>query len=209
MADPLRRCAWCGTDPLYVRYHDEEWGVPVHDDLTHFEFLTLEGAQAGLSWITVLRKRESYREAFAGFDPERVARFGRNDVARLLRNPGIVRNRLKVEGTVRNARAFLALRDEAGGFDPWVWCFVGGRPLQGRRRGREDVPATTAESDALSRELRRRGFTFVGSTIAYAYMQAVGLVNDHVAGCFRRRELAPTPTRSSRGASTRCRRPPG
>jgi DNA-3-methyladenine glycosylase I len=193
MADPVRRCAWCGSDPLYVRYHDEEWGVPVHDDLTHFEFLTLEGAQAGLSWITVLRKRESYREAFAGFDPERVARFGRREVTRLLRNPGIVRNRLKVEGAIRNARAFLALRDEAGDFDSWVWGF----------------PATTAGSEALSRELRRRGFTFVGPTIAYAYMQAVGIVNDHVAGCFRRRELAPTPTRSSRGASTRCRRPPG
>ena len=210
MADPFsRRCAWCGTDPLYVRYHDEEWGVPVHDDLTHFEFLTLEGAQAGLSWITVLRKRESYREAFAGFDPERVARFGRRDITRLLGNPGIVRNRLKVEGTVRNARAFLALQDEAGGFDAWVWGFVGGKPLQGRRRGLADVPATTPGSDALSRELRRRGFTFVGSTIAYAFMQAVGLVNDHVAGCFRRRELGPTPTRSSPGASTRCRRPPG
>jgi DNA-3-methyladenine glycosylase I len=191
MADPVRRCAWCGTDPLYVRYHDEEWGVPVHDDLTHFEFLLLEGAQAGLSWITILRKRESYREAFAGFDPERVARFGRTEITRLLGNPGIVRNRLKVEGAVRNARAFLSLRDEVGGFDPWVWGFAGAR------------------SDALSRELRRRGFTFVGSTIAYAYMQAVGLVNDHVAGCFRRRELATTPTRSSRAASRRCRRPPG
>jgi DNA-3-methyladenine glycosylase I len=193
MVEALSRCAWCGTDPLYVRYHDEEWGVPVHDDLTHFEFLLLEGAQAGLSWITVLRKRESYREAFAGFDPERVARFGRREINRLLGNPGIVRNRLKVEGAVRNARAFLALRDEMGGFDPWVWGFA----------------ATTPDPDALSRELRRRGFTFVGPTIAHAYMQAVGLVNDHVAGCFRRRELAPTPTRSSRGASTRCRRPPG
>jgi DNA-3-methyladenine glycosylase I len=191
MADPVRRCAWCGADPLYVRYHDEEWGVPVHDDLTHFEFLLLEGAQAGLAWITVLRKRESYREAFAGFDPERVARFGRKEITRLLGNPGIVRNRLKVEGAVRNARAFLSLRDEVGAFDPWVWGFAG------------------VESDALSRELRRRGFTFVGSTIAYAYMQAVGLVNDHVAGCFRRRELAATPTRSSRVASTRYRRPPG
>jgi DNA-3-methyladenine glycosylase I len=193
MVDALSRCAWCGTDPLYVRYHDEEWGVPVHDDLTHFEFLVLEGAQAGLSWITVLRKRESYREAFAGFDPERVARFGRREIDRLLGNPGIVRNRLKVEGAVRNARAFIALRDEMGGFDPWVWGFA----------------ATTPGSEALSRELRRRGFTFVGPTIAHAYMQAVGLVNDHVAGCFRQRELAPTPTRSSRGASKRCRRPPG
>jgi DNA-3-methyladenine glycosylase I len=191
MADPVRRCAWCGTDPLYVRYHDEEWGVPVHDDLTHFEFLLLEGAQAGLSWITILRKRESYREAFAGFDPERVARFGRAEITRLLGNPGIVRNRLKVEGAVRNARAFLSLRDEVGGFDPWVRGFVG------------------AEADALSRELRRRGFTFVGPTIVYAYMQAVGIVNDHAAGCFRRRELAATPTRSSRAVSRRCRRPPG
>jgi DNA-3-methyladenine glycosylase I len=209
MPDSRRRCAWCGTDPLYVRYHDEEWGVPVHDDRTHFEFLTLEGAQAGLSWITVLRKRESYREAFAAFDPERVARFGRREVTCLLRNPGIVRNRLKVEGAVRNARAFIALRDELGGFDPWVWGFVGGRPVQGRWRSPREVPATTPGSDALSRELRRRGFTFVGPTIAYAYMQAVGLVNDHVAGCFRRRELAPTPTRSSPAASTTRRRRPG
>jgi DNA-3-methyladenine glycosylase I len=203
------RCGWCGTDPLYVRYHDEEWGVPVHDDRTHFELLLLEGAQAGLSWITILRKRERYREAFGGFDPVRVARMGPRDVTRLLRDPGLVRNRLKLEGAIRNARAFVALQDAEGGFDPWVWTFVGGRPVQGLRKTLRDVPATTPESDALSRELRRRGFTFVGPTIAYAYMQAAGLVNDHLAGCFRRRAIAPTPTRSSRGASTRCRRPPG
>jgi DNA-3-methyladenine glycosylase I len=203
------RCAWCGTDPLYVRYHDEEWGVPVHDDRVHFESLLLEGAQAGLSWITILRKREAYRKAFAGFDPERVARLGQREVASRMRNPGLVRNRLKIQGAVRNARAFLALQEEAGSFDAWAWGFVDGRPVQGRWRSQVEVPATTAASDALSRELRRRGFTFVGPTIAYAYMQAVGLVNDHVAGCFRRRALVPTPTRSSRAASTRCRRPPG
>ncbi|HET8732421.1 MAG TPA: DNA-3-methyladenine glycosylase I [Anaeromyxobacteraceae bacterium] len=195
MPDRRTRCGWCGTDPLYVRYHDEEWGVPVHDDRTHFEFLTLEGAQAGLSWITILRKRERYRERFAGFDPERVARMGRREVESLLRDPGIVRNRLKVEGTVRNARAFLDLRDEAGSFDRWVWRFVDGRPVQGGWKHLGEVPAATPAADALSRELKRKGFTFVGPTIAYAYMQAVGLVNDHLDGCFRRRALAPGRTR--------------
>ena len=208
MREP-RRCGWCGSDPLYVRYHDEEWGVPVRDDRTHFEFLLLEGAQAGLSWITVLRKREAYRRAFAGFDPARVARLGRGDVARLLADPGIVRNRLKVESAVGNARAFLALQEEWGSFDAWVWRFVDGRPVQGRWRILADVPATTPAAEALSRDLRRRGFRFVGPTIAYAYMQATGLVNDHLAGCFRRREVSVTPTRSSRGASTTRRRPRG
>jgi DNA-3-methyladenine glycosylase I len=191
MTDRRTRCGWCGTDPIYVRYHDEEWGVPVHDDRTHFEFLTLEGAQAGLSWITILRKRERYRERFAGFDPERVARMGRREVESLLRDPGIVRNRLKVEGAVRNARAFLALQEESGSFDRWVWNFVDGRPVQGRWNSLAEVPAATPAADALSRGLKRKGFTFVGPTIAYAYMQAVGLVNDHLAGCFRRRALAP------------------
>lgn len=175
---------------MYVRYHDEEWGVPVHDDCTHFEFLILEGAQAGLSWITILRKRENYREAFADFDPERVARFGRREVTRLLRNPGIVRNRLKVESAVHNARAFLAVQDEFGGFDRYVWRFVGGRPIVNRWTDMKQVPARTPESDALSRDLKKRGFNFVGSTIIYAHMQAVGMVNDHVAGCFRHRQLA-------------------
>ncbi|HEY5900068.1 MAG TPA: DNA-3-methyladenine glycosylase I [Burkholderiales bacterium] len=184
-----QRCGWCGTDPLYMRYHDEEWGVPVHDERTHFEFLLLEGAQAGLSWITILRKREAYREAFAGFDPQRVARYGQREAARLLKNPGIVRNRLKIAAAAKNARAFLAVQDEFGGFDRYVWRFVDGRPMQNRWKAGQ-VPAKTAESDALSKDLQKRGFTFVGSTIMYAYMQAVGMVNDHTVDCFRHRELS-------------------
>jgi DNA-3-methyladenine glycosylase I len=183
------RCAWCGTDPLYVRYHDEEWGVPVHDERKHFEFLILEGAQAGLSWITILRKRENYREAFAGFDPGRVARFGKREVARLLKNPGVVRNRLKIESAIKNARAFLDVQDEFDGFDKYVWRFVGGKPIQNRRKQMRDIPATTPESDALSKDLKQRGFSFIGSTIIYAHMQAVGMVNDHVVGCFRYKQL--------------------
>jgi DNA-3-methyladenine glycosylase I len=184
------RCAWCGTDPLYVRYHDEEWGVPVHDDRRHFEFLILEGAQAGLSWITILRKRENYREAFADFGPERVARYGKRDIERLLNNPGIVRNRLKVEGAVKNARAFLEVQEEFDGFDDYVWRFVGGKPMRNRWTQMQQVPATTPQSDALSKDLKKRGFTFVGSTIVYAHMQAVGMVNDHVVDCFRHRQVA-------------------
>jgi DNA-3-methyladenine glycosylase I len=183
------RCAWCGTDPMYVRYHDEEWGVPVHDDRVHFEFLILEGAQAGLSWSTILRKREHYREAFAGFDAERVARFGARDVERLMQNAGIVRNRLKIEAAPKNARAFLAVQEAFGSFDDYVWRFVGGKPRQNRWKAMRDVPATTPESDALSKDLKRRGFTFVGSTVIYAHMQATGLVNDHVVDCFRHRQL--------------------
>ncbi|HSW52931.1 MAG TPA: DNA-3-methyladenine glycosylase I [Sulfuricaulis sp.] len=185
------RCAWCGTDPLYVRYHDQEWGVPVHDEHRHFEFLILEGAQAGLSWITILRKRENYREAFAGFDPARVARFGKREVARLLQNPGVVRNRLKIESAIKNARAFLEVQDEFDGFDNYVWRFVGGQPIRNRWKSMKQIPARTAESDALSKDLKKRGFSFVGSTIIYAHMQAVGMVNDHVVGCFRYRQLAP------------------
>jgi DNA-3-methyladenine glycosylase I len=183
------RCAWCGTDTLYVRYHDEEWGVPVHDDRKHFEFLILEGAQAGLSWITILRKRETYREAFEGFDPARVARFGRRETARLMKNPGIVRNRLKIEGAAKNARAFLAVQDEFGSFDKYVWRFVGGRPIRNRWTHMKELPARTPESDALSKDLKKRGFTFVGSTIIYAHMQAIGMVNDHLKGCFRYKTL--------------------
>lgn len=190
MAADKPRCAWCGTDPLYVRYHDEEWGVPVHDDRRHFEFLILEGAQAGLAWITILRKRENYREAFAGFDPERVARFGKRDVERLLKNPGIVRNRLKVESAVKNARAFLAVQEACDGFDAYAWRFVGGRPIRNRWAQMNQVPATTPESDALSKDLKKRGFSFVGSTIVYAHMQAIGMVNDHVVDCFRHRQVA-------------------
>ena len=182
----MTRCEWAGTDPLYVRYHDEEWGVPVHDDRHFFEMLILEGAQAGLSWITILSKREAYRKAFSGFDPRKVARFGDDKVERLLENPGIVRNRLKVAGAVKNARAFLAVQKEFGSFDAYVWRFVGEQPLRNGWRSAREIPARTAESDALSRDLKARGFTFVGSTICYAFMQATGLVNDHVAGCFRR-----------------------
>jgi DNA-3-methyladenine glycosylase I len=183
------RCAWPRTD-LDIRYHDEEWGVPVHDDRTFFEFLVLEGAQAGLSWSTILRKRERYREVFAGFDPARVARFTSARIERLLLDPGIVRHRRKVEGTVRNARAFLALQEEHGSFDAWVWRFVDGRPRDAHRRTTAEIPTRTPESDALSADLRRRGFTFVGSTICYAFMQATGLVNDHIVGCFRHAPLS-------------------
>jgi DNA-3-methyladenine glycosylase I len=190
MGGAVIRCAWCGTDPLYVRYHDEEWGVPVDDDRTLFEFLVLEGAQAGLSWLTILRKRDAYREAFAGFDPERVARFGARNVSRLLGNPGIVRNRQKIESAVANARASLRVRDELGSFAAYQWGFVDGRPRQNRPRTLRDIPAKTVESDAFSKDLKRRGFGFVGSTIVYAHMQAVGMVNDHVVGCFRRRPVA-------------------
>jgi DNA-3-methyladenine glycosylase I len=172
-----------------MRYHDEEWGVPVHDDRTHFEFLILEGAQAGLSWITILRKRENYRALFADFDPSRVACFGAREVERLLKNPGIVRNRLKVEGAIKNARAFLNVQDEFDGFDSYVWRFVGGKSIQNRWTQMKEVPATTLESDALSKDLKKRGFTFVGSTIIYAHMQAVGMVNDHVVECFRHKQV--------------------
>jgi DNA-3-methyladenine glycosylase I len=190
----VTRCAWAGSDPLYIKYHDEEWGVPVHDDRHFFEMLILEGAQAGLSWITILRKRERYRKVFAGFDPRKVARFDSGKVERLLADPGIVRNRLKVAGAVRNARAFLDVQAEFGSFDAYVWKFVGGEPLRSSRRNPKQIPATTPESDAMSRDLKKRGFTFVGSTICYAFMQATGLVDDHVAGCFRAESKA-----SSRG----------
>jgi len=189
-AEILTRCSWCGEDPLYVKYHDKEWGVPVRKDRKLFEFLVLEGAQAGLSWITVLRKREAYREAFADFDAEQVARFDARKLEQLLRNPGLVRNRLKIESTVKNARAFLEVQSEFGSFNKYQWQFVGGKPLQPARKTRRDVPATTPESDAFSKDLKRRGFSFVGSTIIYAHMQAVGMVNDHVSTCFRHAELA-------------------
>ena len=178
------RCAWART-PLGIAYHDREWGVPVHDDRVFFEFLTLEGAQAGLSWETILNKRDAYRQAFAGFDPVTVARFTPARVERLLLNPGIVRNRLKVVSTVGNARAFLAVQQECGSFDHYVWRFVGGKPRVNRWKPGGQIPARTPESDALSRDLLGRGFKFVGSTICYAFMQAVGLVNDHTVDCFR------------------------
>jgi DNA-3-methyladenine glycosylase I len=183
----MQRCSW-PQDDANIAYHDKEWGVPVHDDRVLFEFLILEGAQAGLSWSTILRKRENYRRAFAGFDPKKVARFTPAQVERLLKNDGVVRNRLKIESTVTNARAFLAVQKEFGSFDRYVWQFVGGNPIVNERRGR-DVPARTAESDALSKDLQRRGFRFVGSTIMYAFMQATGMVNDHLIRCYRYREL--------------------
>jgi DNA-3-methyladenine glycosylase I len=185
-----RRCPWAGSDPLYVAYHDEEWGVPLHDERALFELLTLEGAQAGLAWITILRKREGYRAAFDGFDAERIARYDRRRVAALLKDPGIVRNRAKVEGTVQNARALLKLRDEAGSLDKHLWSFVGGRPRVNRFRAMGDVPPETDASRAMSKDLRKRGFTFVGPTICYAFMQAAGMVNDHLVGCFRHRAVA-------------------
>jgi DNA-3-methyladenine glycosylase I len=177
------RCSWAGSDPLYVRYHDEEWGVPSHDDRHLFEMLILEGAQAGLSWITILRKRPAYRKAFDRFDPKKVARYDARKVRALLADEGIVRNRLKVEGAVKNAKAFLAVQREFGSFDAYLWRFVDGVPKNNRPRTMKDVPPRTAESDALSKDLKKRGFTFVGSTICYAFMQAVGMVNDHVATC--------------------------
>jgi DNA-3-methyladenine glycosylase I len=184
------RCGWAGEDPLYVEYHDTEWGVPVYDDRRLFEFLILEGAQAGLSWITILRKREAYRKAFADFDPEKVARFTDKKVALLLQDPGIVRNRLKVESAVRNARAFLAVQESHGSFSAYQWAFVDGKPLQNPRATLKDVPPRTPVSDAFSKDLKKRGFNFVGSTIMYAHMQAVGMVNDHVDTCFRQKPVA-------------------
>ena len=185
----VNRCAWAGSDPLYQAYHDEEWGVPVHDDRLLFEFLILEGAQAGLSWITILRKRAAYRTAFAGFDPEVVARFDQKKVEELLANPGIVRNRLKVASTISNAIAFLKVREEFGSFDAYQWRFVDGEPVQNSWRSLKDIPASTKVSDSLSHDLKQRGFSFVGSTICYAHMQAIGMVNDHTVDCFRWKEL--------------------
>ena len=185
----MKRCGWAGSDPLYVAYHDEEWGVPVHDDDTLFEFLLLEGFQAGLSWLTILRKREAFRKAFAGFDAGKVARFDRRKLDRLLQNPGIVRNRLKVEAAKKNARAFLEVQKEFGSFSVYLWEFVGGRPKKNRWKTMKDVPASTSQSDTLSKDLKQRGFSFVGSTICYAHMQAVGMVNDHLTSCFRYRQI--------------------
>lgn len=184
------RCEWCGTDSLYVEYHDKEWGVPVFDDRTLFEFLTLEGAQAGLSWITILRKREGYRKAFAGFEPTRVSEFTGRDEARLLEDSSIVRNRLKVASTISNAKSFLAVQAEFGTFSDYIWSFVDGRPIQNSWRGLKEIPARTPLADTISRDLKRRGFRFVGPTIVYAFMQATGMVNDHVVDCFRHREVA-------------------
>jgi DNA-3-methyladenine glycosylase I len=184
-----KRCAWVGSDPLFIAYHDEEWGVPVHDDRLLFEFLVLEGAQAGLSWSTILRKRDAYRRAFDGFDPRKVARYDKRKVAALLANAGIVRNRAKIESAINNAKAFLDIQAEFSSFDAYQWAFVDGRPKQNRWRAVADIPPRTTQSDAVSKDLKSRGFTFVGSTIIYAHMQAIGMVNDHVADCFRHREV--------------------
>jgi DNA-3-methyladenine glycosylase I len=189
MEDERIRCGWGTSDPLYLRYHDEEWGVPVHDDRHLFEMLILEGAQAGLSWLTVLRKRDAFRKAFDGFDPVKVSRYSGKRVEKLLQNSGIIRNRLKIEAAIRNAKAFLQVRGEFGTFDRYLWQFVGFEPIQNNWVRLKDIPAKTRESDAMSRDLKKRGFSFVGSTICYAFMQAVGMVNDHITTCFRYEEL--------------------
>jgi DNA-3-methyladenine glycosylase I len=184
----LTRCWWAGSDPLYVRYHDEEWGVPVHDDRRLFEMLCLEGAQAGLSWSTILNKRANYRAAFDDFDPGKVAAYDEGKIAALLQDPGIVRNRLKVNAFVRNARAFLQIQEAFGSFDAYIWQFVGGKPLVNAWQGMQDIPSKTPEAEAMSEDLKKRSFTFVGPTICYAFMQAVGMVNDHTVDCFRHAE---------------------
>ena len=187
---PLQRCPWLNLDkPDYVAYHDREWGVPVHDDRKHFEFLTLESAQAGLSWYTVLRKRANYRQAFAKFDPAKVARFNAAKIEQMLQDSGLIRNRRKISAAVENARHFLAIQDEFGSFSAYIWRFVGGEPLVNEFRTLADLPATSRESDALSKDLKSRGFKFIGSTVIYAHMQATGMVNDHVLDCFRRSQI--------------------
>jgi DNA-3-methyladenine glycosylase I len=188
--DTRKRCFWSEGHPLLATYHDDEWGVPVHDDVRWYEKIVLDGAQAGLSWLTILKKRDAYREAFAGFDPQVVARFGAREEEKLMRNEGIVRNRLKIRSAIGNARAFLALQKEAGSFDAYIWAHVKGRPLQSRLRRKADIPARTELSDVLSKDLKKRGFSFVGSTIVYAFMQAAGLVNDHLVDCFRYKAVA-------------------
>ncbi len=184
-----KRCPWSGEDPLMIEYHDKEWGVPVHDDRKHFEFLVLEAAQAGLSWSTVLKKREGYRKAFSDFDPKKVARFDAAKAAKLLQNPGIIRNRLKIAAAITNAKLFLEVQKEFGSFDAYCWQFVGGKPKTNRLKSLGDIVATSPESDAFSKDLKKRGFKFVGSTIIYAHMQAVGMVNDHLTSCFRYRQV--------------------
>lgn len=189
-ADDRKRCAWVtGADPMMIDYHDREWGVPVHDDRKHFEFLVLEGAQAGLSWSTILKRREGYRRAFEDFDPQKVARFTGKKIEQLIQDPSMIRNRQKIEATVRNAQHFLDIQEEFGSFDAYAWRFVDGRPLLNRRKTAKDVPATSPQSDAFSKDLKSRGFGFVGSTIIYAHMQAIGMVNDHLVDCFRYSEV--------------------
>lgn len=185
----IKRCGWCGTDPLYVAYHDNEWGVPVHNDRKLLEMLILEGAQAGLSWLTILKKRDNYRQAFHQFDPERITRYGDRDIERLLQDPGIVRNRLKIEAAIRNARGYLQIRDEHGSFSNYLWAFVDNTPIINNRESLTDIPARTSTSGRMSKALKKRGFNFVGPTICYAFMQAVGMVNDHTTDCFRYKQL--------------------
>jgi DNA-3-methyladenine glycosylase I len=191
-AKELRRCGWGESDPIYLRYHDEEWGVPVHNDRRLFEMLILEGTQAGLSWLIVLRKREEYRKVFDNFEASRVALYTEKKVQKLLSNPGIVRNRLKITAAIDNAKVFLKLQEEFGSFDKFIWSFVGGKSRQNRFRRLREIPSRTPESDAMDRELKKRGFRFVGSTICYAFMQAVGMVNDHLVSCYRHKEIATT-----------------
>jgi DNA-3-methyladenine glycosylase I len=185
----LTRCGWSTSDSLYIQYHDEEWGVPVHDDSKLFEMLILEGAQAGLSWITILRKRDAYRKAFNRFNAAKIARFDARKRRQLLANAGIVRNRLKIDAAISNAKAFLAIQEEFGSFNAYIWQFVGGSPIQNRRKSLKEIPPTTKESDLMSKDLKQRGFRFVGSTICYAFMQAVGMVNDHITSCYRYKQL--------------------
>ena len=182
-------CSWPKNDPLMLRYHDKEWGKPIYSDKKIFEFLVLESAQAGLSWLTILRKRGGYRRAFAGYEPRRVARFGKRDIVRLLKNPNIIRNKLKIEATINNAKRFLEVQKEFGTFSKYMWSFVGGRPIDGKRKSLEDLPAITKESETFARDLKQRGFKFLGPTVVYAHMQAVGMVNDHIKSCFRYKEL--------------------
>ena len=193
----LKRCNWAGTDELYLKYHDREWGLPLHDDRRLFEMLILEGAQAGLSWSTILKKRENYRRAFAQFDPQKVAGFNQRQIEKLITNPGIVRNRLKIESAVKNARAYLKVQQEFGSFNQYIWKFSGGKPIINAWHSLKELPAHTGESDAMSKDLRKRGFTFVGSTICYAFMQAIGMVNDHLVDCFRYGEI----NKAQRGGS--------
>jgi DNA-3-methyladenine glycosylase I len=189
MTRQLKRCEWAGNDPLYIHYHDTEWGVPIYDDQKLFEFLLLEGAQAGLSWLTILKRREGYRRAFADFDPEKIARFSQKQIVKLMGDAGIIRNRLKIQSAVNNAKAFLTVQEEFGSFSTYQWRFVDGKPLQNTFHRLTDLPAKTAISEAFSKDLKKRGFSFVGPTIVYAHMQAVGMVNDHVTGCFRHKQV--------------------
>lgn len=184
-----KRCEWCGSEPIYVDYHDKEWGVPVHDDRLHFELIILEGAQAGLSWITILKRRDTYCEAFDNFDVIKVSKYSDKKIEKLLTNPGIIRNKLKVRATVQNAKSFLKIQKEYGSFDKYIWQFVGNKTIDNKWKKMGDVPAKTAQSDAMSKDLKKRGFSFVGSTICYAYMQAAGMVNDHTVDCFRYKEV--------------------